>query len=196
MAEVHQRGGFNLVRVFRQFRRQRQGFACRRAFADNLMVTVEEFLHRRLFPFVRRTRESEAISCVHLLGRVAARRLDDAARETLRPLQSQFAVQQIECLQRRGGDVAARTALVGVRHVKTFKERIARVAPNKHVNAPAVAFRFVLGEFPTAIGRGHARRQFGKNAGASHFQVQQAGDGQRRVTNLFAFEPLTRETPE
>src|SRR2546425_13330402 len=108
-------------------------------------MAVEEFFRSLLLPVVGSARESEAIGCVNLFVQVPARRLDDAARQALRPLQSQFAVEQVEGLQRRGGDVAARTTLVRIRHVETLKERIARVAFDEHVNASPVALRFLPG---------------------------------------------------
>src|SRR2546430_4064350 len=76
-----------------------------------------------LFPYTTLFRsKSEAIGCVNLLVQVGTRRLDDAARKALRPLQSQFAVEEVERLERRGGDVAARTTLVRIRHVETDRK--------------------------------------------------------------------------
>src|SRR6266516_4560373 len=161
-----------------------------------ISVPIEEFPHGVSFGIVRAARESDAVSSVDLFVEVASGRPDDPRSEPLRPFQGQFAVQQIERLQRRGSDVAARTALVGVRHIEAFKQRIACVPLHEHVNAPPIALGFLFADFPAAVSRRHARRQFGKNAGAAHLQVQQTGHGERRVANFLAFEPLAGETPE
>src|SRR5256886_9228821 len=150
-----------------------------------------------LFPYTTLFRsKSEAIGCVTLLVQVVADRLDDAARKALRPLQSQFAVEEVERLERRGRHIPARTTLVRIRHVETFKQRIPGVAFDEHVNASPVALRFLPGKFPAAVSRRHAWRQFGENAWTAHVQIQQTGHRERRVTNFLAFEPLAWETPE
>src|SRR5207248_8640119 len=110
----------------------------RAASGDDRSMAIEELLHALPFRDVGLARKGEAVSGVDLFVEFATGGLDDARGEALRPFQSQFAVQQVERLQRRGGDVSARTAFVGVGHVEAFKKRVARVSLDEHVNASQV----------------------------------------------------------
>ena len=159
-------------------------------------MAIKEFPHRFPFRDVGLARKREAVSGVDLFHEFATGGLDDARSEALRPFHRQFAVEQVERLQWRGGDVAARTAFVGVGHVEAFKKRVARVSLDEDVNASPVPFRFVPGQFPAAVGGRHAWRQFRKDTGAAHFQVEQARHLQRGVANFLSLESLARETPE
>src|SRR5687767_11205931 len=85
-----------------------------------------------------RTAIGEAEGGVDLAVQVRATQRHDSRGKPLRPIERQLAVQKVQRLDGAGGDIAARTAFMRVRHVEAFEQRIACVAPDEDINTPAI----------------------------------------------------------
>src|SRR5438105_1040546 len=148
MAEIDERSRIGIFRGSSQW--QRRFVVARRTFSNQRPLLLQECAARLPFLWIWTAAEGEAISRFDLLIGIGARRLNDASGKVLRPFQSHFAVEQVQRLDRAGGDVSPRATFVRVWHVQAFEKRIACIATNKDINAATIALRSFRIHFPTA----------------------------------------------